>query len=248
MSSKYLGKQFDIHTGGIDHIPVHHTNEIAQAEGAFNVHPWVKYWMHGEFLILDKGKMAKSEENFLTLRVLEEKKFSALDFRFFCLGAHYRQPLTFNEEGMRGAKNSFYNLRQKIIEIKESTETMEETKENKIKRDQYETLFLEYINDDLNMPKALALMWDVIKDNKLSNTDKFKLIMEFDKIFSLDLGMIERKKHDLPKQISKLAEERWNARKEKKWDKADELRDKIKEKGYEIIDRKDSYKIRKCRS
>ena len=119
MSTKYLGEQFDIHCGGIDHIPVHHTNEIAQSESATGKKPWVKYWLHNEFLVLSKGeKMAKSGENFITLTVLEEKGYSALDYRYFCLGTHYRNPLMFSFEAMDSAKAGYKKLVDRVLELK----------------------------------------------------------------------------------------------------------------------------------
>src|SRR4030043_516449 len=118
MSSHYLGEQFDIHTGGIDHIPVHHTNEIAQAEAAFRKKPWVKYWLHGEFLVMDKGKMAKSAGGFLTLQSLIDKGYEPLAYRYFCLGTHYRKQLMFSWEGLDGAANAYKSLKNRIAEIK----------------------------------------------------------------------------------------------------------------------------------
>ncbi len=224
MSSKYLGKQFDIHTGGIDHIPVHHTNEIAQSEAAFGKKPWVKYWLHNEFLILEKEKMAKSGDNFITLSKLEEKGFEPLDFRYFCLGTHYRKPLMFSDEGLKGAKIARKKLVEHIMGIK-SAKSKAPT--------EYLKKFTSAVNDDLNTPKALAVMWEVLK-SELSHKDKYALVLKFDEVFGLGLGSIKKEK--IPRTVRELAEEREKARQAKDWAKADRLREEIKKLGYQIDD------------
>jgi cysteinyl-tRNA synthetase len=238
MASKYLGKQFDIHCGGIDHIPVHHTNEIAQAEGAYGRKPWVKYWLHNEFLVLSGEKMAKSGENFLTLSVLSEKGFSPLDYRYFCLGTHYRNPLMFSFKALEGAKAARRKLFERILEIKESSHNKDHPKQQK-----YLKRFKSELNDDLNTSKGLATMWDVLKDSELSDHDKYLLLLQFDKIFGFNLGEIE--KEDIPAEVLKLADEREKARDVKDWKKADRLRDKISSLGYEIGDGEEGYEVRK---
>ncbi len=241
MSSKYLGKQFDIHCGGIDHIPVHHTNEIAQSEAAFGKKPWVKYWLHNEFLILNKGeKMAKSGDNFLTLSKLKEKGFSALDYRYFCLGTHYRNPLMFSLEAMESAQNARKKLFAKVLEIKSS----KHGKDNKNLQKKHLNKFTKEINDDLNTSKALATMWDVVKDDKLNHHDKYFLLLEFDRIFGFNLGNI--KKDKVPTNVKKLAEERLKARASKDWKNSDNLRDEISKLGWEIGDTKEGYELKKA--
>ena len=238
MSSKYLGKQFDLHTGGIDHIPIHHTNEIAQSEAAFGKKPWVKYWMHNGFLVLGKGeKMAKSGENFFTLSVLEEKGFSALDYRYFCLGTNYRKPLMFSWEALKGAQNAFQGLRERILELKE----IKLDQSNKKLVEKYQKRFLESVNNDLNTPLALAVLWDLLKENNFK--EKYDLILEFDEV--LGLGLKELKKDNIPKEILDLVKERETARKEKDWSKADKIREEISKKGYLVEDGKDEVKVRK---
>lgn len=240
MSSKYLGKQFDIHTGGIDHIPIHHTNEIAQSEAAFGKKPWVKYWLHNEFLVLAKGKkMAKSGEGFITLSVLEEKGFHPLDYRYFCLGTHYRKPLMFSYEALEGAKNTIQKLTEKIIELKENGST----KENKQLQKEYLARFTEEINDDLNTPKALAVLWDVIKEIKLASKEKYKLILKFDEVLGLDLKSV--KKTTISSEVKSLVKQRESARKDKDWQKADQLRDNVNKLGYSIEDTKEGPKIKR---
>jgi cysteinyl-tRNA synthetase len=162
MSSKYLGERFDIHTGGIDHIPIHHTNEIAQSEAAFG-HEWVNYWLHSEFLVIGEGeKMSKSLGNFITLQTLIDMGYDPMDYRYYLLGAHYRKQLAFTFEALDGARNAMKRLKISIAELKEiqspsaiaDPELLEE--------------FHEAINDDLNTPKALAVLWKVIESEDLS--------------------------------------------------------------------------------
>ena len=231
MSSKYLGEQYDIHCGGIDHIPVHHTNEIAQSEGAFGKKPWVKYWMHGEFLVLEKAKMAKSGENFITLQKLIDKSFSPLDYRYFCFSAHYRKPLNFSWENLEAARNSFNNLKNRIMLLKD------DIKDSKGTCAGYKKKFFEIVNDDLNIPKAMALMQKVLRDNGLGNKQKYELVLYFDKIFSLDLDKVERKSVDA--EVKKLIEEREKARKEKDFKKADKIRIDLRERGIILEDTKE---------
>jgi cysteinyl-tRNA synthetase len=240
MCMKYLGEQIDIHCGGIDHIPVHHTNEIAQSEAATGKKPWVKYWMHNEFLVLPKGeKMAKSGNNFLTLAKLEEKGISPLAYRYFCLGTSYRNPLMFSFEALDSAKISLKRLYDKILEIKTDNKTDSKTKVNQ----KYLNQFTKEINDDLNTPKALATMWELIKDDTIDNNMKYHTLLEFDKV--LGLGFKELKPDKIPEKVTKLAEERLIARNSKDWKKADELRDKIAKLGFVVGDTKDGYELKK---
>ena len=231
MSMKHLGESFDIHCGGIDHIPVHHTNEIAQSECATGK-KWVKYWIHGDFLVLKDGKMSKSKGEFLTLHVLLDKGYDALDYRYFCLGAHYRSQLNFSYEGMDGAKNTLNKLREKIIEFKENKCSFPDVRLEK----KYLDEFNKKINDDMNMPEALAITWAVMKDKKLGNDEKLKLLLTFDKILGLGMVKFKRKKLNVPSEILSLLAKREEARKNKNWIYADKYRDDIKSKGYVIAD------------
>jgi len=240
MATKYLGKQFDLHCGGIDHIPVHHTNEIAQSEAANGKKPWVKYWLHNEFLVLSQGeKMSKSKENFITLSTLIEKEIDPLDYRYFCLGTHYRKPLMFSYEALEGAKSSRKKLVAKVAELTTSG------KSSPTKQKKYLQAFTKEINDDLNTPKALATLWEVLKDEKLSDKDKHSLLLKFDEIFGLGLHKAKKEKITIPGEVEKLAQLRLLARINKDWKKADELRNKIKELGYVIGDTKEGYEISK---
>jgi len=231
MSSKYLGEQFDIHTGGIDHVPIHHTNEIAQSECAFGKKPWVKYWMHGEFLNFKEGKMSKSSGKILTISDLEEKDYSALVYRYFCLTTHYRQQLIFSMENLESSKNAYQRLKNIISEIKD---------DKKINKN-YLKEFEKAINDDLDMPKALQVLWKLLRDDKA--TGKYQTIKKMDEVFGLKL--LEKEKIDIPHEVKKLAEERENARRNKEWKKSDELRERINKLGFVINDKPDGYEIKK---
>lgn len=235
MSIKYLGNPFDIHCGGVDHIPVHHTNEIAQTEAATGK-KMANYWLHAEFLLMKEGRMAKSKENFIRLKTLEDEGFSSLDYRYLCLNSHYKSQLTFSWKSLQSAKNALSHLKERINELK---------KDNKIKntKNNHKKDFLEAINDDLNTPKALASLWSVIRNSKISNKEKIKLIKDFDKVFALNL--LKKEELKIPQEIIKLANEREEARKNKDFQKADELRNQIQNLGYTIEDSKDGFKIKK---
>ena len=232
MSSKYLGEQFDIHTGGIDHIPVHHTNEIVQSETAFGKKPWVKYWMHSGFLTAKGEKVSKSKGGLLTLSELNDKGFNPLDYRYLCLGTHYRKPLDFSFKNIENAKNTYERLKKKVQEIKDDKEI------NK----QYLKEFEEAINDDLNVPKGLQVLWRMIRDKKAKG--KIKTINKMDEVFGLKL-LEEEPKIEIPEKVKILVEEREKYRSQKNFNKADELRDKIKNLGFKIDDSEKQTKIRK---
>lgn len=245
MSMKYLGEHFDIHCGGIDHINIHHTNEIAQSEGATG-RKWVNFWMHGEFLVMDKGKMSKSTGEFLTLSVLQQKGYDPLDYRYLCLNTHYRTPLTFTFESLDAARNTFKGLKNKIIEFRNNSEKEKDKKHTNIQiMQKYEADFLDAINDDLNMPKALASLWGVVRDKDLTDSEKLHLIFEFDKVFGLDLLNVVEETIEIPEDVQMLINERQEARKNKDFKRSDELRDILKEKGYAVDDSKDGIKIRR---
>lgn len=228
MSSKYLGDRIDIHCGGIDHIPVHHTNEIAQSEAFFGK-PWVNVWLHGEFLLLDKGKMAKSEGGFLTLSSLLEKGYLPDHYRYFCLTAHYRSQLVFSWENLDAAKNAFENLRNRVISWKlNPTKGSDES----IKEMQKE--FWNALYDDLDMPKALAVLWNVAKNTKLSSAAKMKLVEDFDRVLGFDVQHFQ--KPPLSEELMRLIAERETARQKKEWNRADELRDKLSKRGVQLKD------------
>jgi len=237
MSIKYLGENIDIHCGGIDHIPVHHTNEIAQSEAALG-HKWVNYWVHGEFLVLDGGKMSKSSGDFLTVSRLEEEGFSPLDYRYFCLQSKYRKQLVFSFESLKDAQNGYKALKKKIATI--LTNIVENHSINKELISKYQEKFKGQISDDLNIANAFTVLNDVIKDGELNNREKAILIEDFDKVFSLDLMTIEKEATEVDeKLINDLIEERNIARKEKNYKRSDEIRAQLLEMNIEVLDSKE---------
>jgi len=225
MSKKYLSQPFDIHTGGIDHIPVHHNDEIAQSEAAYDK-PLANYWLHNAFLIVDSGKMAKSEGNFITLNSLKEKGIDPMALRYFYLTAHYSSPVNFSWEALEGAQNAWKRLKEKVSELKDDTD------------ETYKEEFLKLINDDLDTPKALALVWEMVKGGKNK-----KLILEFDKVLGLKLN--ETEKIEIPEEVQKLIKERDKARNEKDFAKSDEIRKQIESHGFEVMDTAAGTKIEK---
>jgi cysteinyl-tRNA synthetase len=239
MSMKYLGDRIDIHCGGVDHIPVHHTNEIAQSESATG-QKWVNYWMHGEFLVLDNGKMSKSKGDFLTVSKLIEEGFSPLDYRYFCLQSRYRKQLVFSFESLTDAQKALKKLKSRIKNILEGKKVKDTIDGNKIK--EYQEKFAAQISDDLNIANAFTVLSEVIKDDSLNNSEKIYLIEDFDKVFSLELTSAETSKDNGgadEEWIQDLITERNNARKEKNWARADEIRNILLEKNIELVDSKE---------
>lgn len=237
MSIKYLGENIDIHCGGIDHIPVHHTNEIAQSEAALG-HKWVNYWVHGEFLVLDGGKMSKSSGDFLTVSKLEEEGFSPLDYRYFCLQSKYRKQLVFSFESLKDAQNGYKALKKKIGTI--LTNIDETNNINKELISGYQEKFKTQISDDLNIANAFTVLNEVIKDGELNNKEKTFLIEDFDKVFSLNLMTIEKEVIEVDeKLINHLIEERNIARKEKNYKRSDEIRAQLLDMNIEVLDSKE---------
>lgn len=238
MSKKYLGEVFDIHSGGVDHIPIHHENEIAQNE-ALAGKQTVNYWMHAEFMLVDGGKMSKSLGNTYTIKDLEEKGYDALDFRFFCLNAHYRKKLNFTFEGMDMAKTSRARLNQALLEHKESNAKTDSKTIEKYKKELQEA-----IEDDVNAPLSLGILFTAIKEPK--SKDIYNLALEFDKFLGLSFDKIEAKKaDDIPEDIIELANLRVAAKKDRDFAKADALRNDINAKGYSIFDTREGYTIKK---
>lgn len=238
MSIKYLGETVDIHCGGVDHIPVHHTNEIAQSEGALG-HKWVNYWMHGEFLVLDNGKMSKSSGDFLTLSRVIEEGFDPLEYRYFCLQSRYRKQLLFSFQSLKEASNGLKKLKEKIFFIRKAAEENEKLDKDKIQ--DYKNKFANNICDDLNMPNAFTTLHEVLKDEELTNKEKIILVEDFDEVLSLDLlNYKEEKNIDVDEEyINDLIAKRAEARKNKEWAKADQLRNELLEMDIELIDTKE---------
>ena len=243
MSMKYLGESFDIHCGGIDHIPIHHTNEIAQSEAATGK-KWVNYWVHGEFLLMDKQKMAKSAGNFLTLQTLVDKGYDPLDYRYFCLGGHYRSQLVFNFESLDAAKNARNNLTERVAALMAEAEP---SAAGEI--DTKAAAILESFNDgllnDLNAPKALAELWQLMKDQDITASDKLYAVLEMDRVLGLKLDEVEAPSVELTDEELEIVKSREQARAEKNWALADELRDRLLEMGIEIKDTSDGSRFKR---
>lgn len=230
ISGKFLGEYLDIHCGGVDNIFPHHTNEIAQSEAYFG-HKWCNYWMHGEYLNDATGKMSKSKGEFLTVSLLEEKGYDPLAYRYFCLNSHYRNPLTFTWEGLDGAANAYKKLKTRIKNLDRTPDL------NENKTDAYQVRFKEAIKNDLNTSTMMTLVYDVLKDDDLSDFSKLYLMDNFDKV--LGLNLIEEDAEvdeNLEKEIQAKIEERNQAKKDKDYAKADQIRNELLEKGVKLID------------
>ena len=234
MSRKYLGDKFDIHTGGVDHIPIHHENEIAQSKGYSGKIP-ANWWMHCEFLLVDGGKMSKSLNNIYTLEDLKNKGFSPLDYKMFTFTSHYRNKLNFTWDSLESAKIALSRLKEGY---NRHAEGIEDVVDSVIV--DYENKFHEAINDDLNMPLAMSVVWEVVKNPIKSN--KFaKLLDKFDEVLGLNLS--HKEELELPEEIKDILEERKNARENKDWAKSDELRDKLLDLGYVVKDTKNGVEV-----
>ena len=247
MGRRFLGEQFDIHTGGIDHIPTHHENEIAQAKGATGKIP-AKFWMHCEYLQVDGGKMSKSLGNTYTISNLQEKGICPLAFKLFCFTAHYRNKLNFTLEGANGAQKALERLYDCYIKHINGEDEIDN-----LQLEEYKNTFENYINDDMNMPGAMSVVWEVARNSKKSKK-LASLLLEFDKVLGLDiknackyLEKFENNQNieDIPDEIKALIEERKKARENKDWTKSDELRDIITNKGYSIKDTKEGIIVTK---
>lgn len=240
MGRKYLGDVFDIHTGGVDHIPVHHENEIAQSEALLGK-PAVNYWMHSEFMMVNNGKMSKSLGNTYTISDLKEKGYDPLAFRYMCLNAHYRNKFNFTWDVMQSAQVSYDRFVEGCQAHKNGTDIVDSAV-----IDQFLSDFEEAINDDLNIPKALGVAWNAVRYNKKSQ-QIYELLTKMNRIFGFDL---DKKKEDngetdVPADIQALVDERQQARKDKNWKRSDEIRDELKAKGFSIEDTPNGAKVKK---
>lgn len=237
MSSDILGDHFDIHTGGIDHLPIHHENEIAQNDCACG-HQVVDKWLHNEFVMVDGGKMSKSLNNCYTLSQLQDMGYEPLAYKLFCLNSNYTKTINFTLDGLKAAQSSLNSLRKLVSDHKGG--------ENKIDSavlEKYRTDFLNAINDNLNTPLALGILFSMLKNEPKSN-DIYNLALDFDRVFGLRLDKV-KETEEIPQDIKDLAERRWEAKKNKDWKTADTLRDEIISKGYQLLDTKDGYEIKK---
>ena len=239
MSKKYLGEVFDIHTGGVDHIPIHHENEIAQSFGVTGKNP-AKFWMHGEFMCVDGGKMSKKLGNTYTVADLEKMGYSPLCFRYFCLNTHYRKKLNFTFAAMDGAKIAYERLLEAVYRHKNGTNAVSPETIAK-----YHEEFRSFITDDLNIPGALGVLWTMLKEP--ASRAVYDEALKMDEVFGLSLKdyVPEKKEEAVPEEVKALAEARLAAKMEKNYALSDELRAKITEKGYTVKDTKEGYTLEK---
>lgn len=232
MSTKYLGEKFDIHTGGQEHVAVHHTNEIAQACGAFG-HPSARFWVHNGWMLLKGEKISKSLGNMILAQELPGKGYDPLALRYLILTSHYHQGMNFTWEGLEGAQTALSNLREAIREWVSIGGI------NK----QYNDRFIEALNNDLNTPQALAAMWEMVKSD-ISDKEKAATILEMNKVLGLKLDEYVGKPLEIPDDVRKLVERREEARRNKDFVKSDELRDEVKKLGFEVEDTSKGPKVK----
>jgi cysteinyl-tRNA synthetase len=237
MSMKFLGEQLDIHCGGIDHVDIHHTNEIAQSEAATG-RKFFNFWMHGAFLNIQGGKkMAKSEENFLTLEnALIKRGIPPLAYRFAAFLTHYRKPMEYSDESIQAAKNGLEHLCNQVREVSKSGEASAGAANSAFREK-----FREAVNDDLNMPRAMAVIQEMLKSD-LPNADKHATILDFDQVLGLSLDQVD-KPQEIPPNVQELVEARRRAREAKNWSESDRLRDEIQGFGYTVKDTREGIKL-----
>jgi len=228
MSVKYLGQRFDIHTGGKEHVSIHHTNEVAQAYGAFGQQT-ANFWLHNEWLVIEGEKMSKSLGNNVLATDLIDKGFNPLALRYLILTSHYRQGLNFTWKGLEANQSALNNLYKKTVELRS-----EKGKSRPANIKKYKQEFIKTIGNDLNMPMALGLTWKMLKDKNLSAKEKYELLIDFDKVFGFNLK--EAKPQAVPKKIIDLAKQRENFRKEKQWQSADQIRRELEKLGWQVED------------
>ena len=239
MGRKFLGENFDIHTGGVDHIPIHHENEIAQCKGSFGHNP-ANFWMHCEFLLVDGGKMSKSLGNIYTLDELQAKGIEPLAYKLFCFSSHYRNKLNFTFEGAKASQVALNRLRQGYLNHKNGTENVSD---EQIK--EYEERFQNAINDDLNMPLAMGVVWELIR-NDVKSPKLADLLLKFDTVLGLNIDQMPKSDNkELPEEIQELIEKRKTARENKNWEESDKIRDELQAKGYSVKDTKDGMEVSK---
>ena len=238
MGYKYLGENFDIHTGGIDHIPIHHENEIAQSKGFSGKIP-ANYWMHVNFMLVNGEKMSKSLGNVYTLSDLKEKGYEPMDFKMLMFTSTYRSQMNFTWDALDSAKVSLQRLREGYLKELDGNDRIDE-----LEIKDYENRFSEAINDDLNMPVAMSVVWDIIKNQKKSK-DFANLLLKFDEVLGLDLKNYKKQDDKLPDEIIELVSKRDEARNSKDWAESDRIRDLLISKGYKVQDTKEGTVVKK---
>lgn len=239
ISRTLLGQPFDIHCGGVDHIGTHHSNEIAQSEAAFGV-PLAHYWMHGEFLLINAGRMGKSEGNAYVLKTIVDKGYRPLDYRYLLLQGHYRSQVNFTWEAMDASHTALTRLYNAVLELQKNAKPDSDSIDNV---EEYHEKFRAALSEDMNIPKALAVVWEVL-GSKLSAQSKLNLLYNFDSVLGLDLEHPPVVEITIPEEVKKLAHERDEARANKDFLKSDELRARIEAAGYEILDSKEGTQIK----
>lgn len=242
MGQKYLGEQFDIHTGGIDLIPTHHENEIAQSKGCCGKIP-ANYWMHGEYLLINGGKMSKSLGNVYLIKDIKEKGYDPLVYKLFSYSCHYRNKLNFTWEGIDAASKSLERLRTSYQNHLNGKDEL--TEEDTEKLNLAEENFHKAINDDLNMPLAMSFVWEVARFEK-KNIEVAKLLAKFDSVLEIKIDEIMKEKEEIPEEIMQIVEQRKEARKNRDFQKSDELRDELLKRGYTVKDTKEEMIVEKC--
>lgn len=234
MSMKYLGETFDIHTGGIDHINTHHNNEIAQSECSTGK-PFAKYWMHVNHIQIDGQKISKSLGNVIYLNELKEKGYSPMSYKYFLYTAHYSTLLNFTEESLKASQKALY----KIYDF------LNKTSKNGQVNKKYLKIFTEAINDDLNTAKAIATIFDLLGDEKIKDKNKKTTILKFNEVLNLGFDNPQKIEIEIPEEITNLAKDRLEARKNKDFEKSDQIRDQIAQKGFEVKDTPEGFEINK---
>ncbi len=233
MATEHLGEHIDIHCGGIDHISVHHTNEIAQSE-CHHGHKWVNYWMHGNFLTVDSGRLAKSKGGALTVQTLLDAGYDLLHYRYLCLQAHYRGELLFSYDSLDAARNAYESIRNRIVDWgdhRHGSATLSE------KAKTYQSAFWDAVEDDLNTPIALSHLWGMMKDVSLHVAEKFALLQDFDQVLGLDI--VKMSDVQIDPKIKELIDQRQQARRDKNFALSDQIRSELLDHGIVVKDTPD---------
>lgn len=234
MSIKYLGNTIDIHSGGIDHIPVHHENEIAQSECATG-QQFVRFWFHSEFLMIDGTKMSKSLGNLYTVDDIREKNIDPMALRYLFLQTHYRQELNFTWESLQAAAKALHKLQNTVVQLRSQTQRQNLSEEKLSKTHEYSQRFAEAVGNDLQLPQALALVWEVVKSN-IPSEDKLDLLYSFDQVFGLRLASYEVIQEEIPSDVKEKIQKRDEARRNNNYDTSDAIRAELENMGYEVSD------------